>query len=142
MKHSGHGIQLLIGDGTTYTAIAQIESLTPPGWTREVEPVPTHDDPPGSGIQKIAAALYDGGQATATILYDPADATHQQLEAAKAAQAPTPFRVLYPTSPAHQIDFSAWVVGFAPQDTPANTGLLRAELTLEVTGDETAGPAA
>lgn len=141
-KRKGHGIQLQMSDGAaspTYTAIAQIETITPPGWSQGVEPVPTHDDTAGSGVEKLADALYDGGQVTLTILHDPADATHDAttgLMSKRGQSAATDFRVIYPDS-LGQVDFSAFVTEFRPQGVDANSGKLRADVTLEITGDIT-----
>lgn len=141
MRYSGHGIQLQMSDmsaSPTFTAIAQIENIQPPGWTRGTEPVPTHDDAAGTGVTKLADALYDGGQVTLTVLYDPADPTQQALDDARSATDPTDFRVVYPDAASTQVDFSAWVVSFTPQGVAANTGKLRADVTLEVTGGDAA----
>lgn len=133
---SGHGIQLHLGDGAgAFTTIAQIETLTPPGWERQTEDVPTHDDPAGSGVQRIAHALYSGTSVTLTILHDPADLTHQDLEALKSAAAASEWKVIYPVTPVVEVDFNAWVTAWQPQGVDASSGLLRTQVTLMPSGD-------
>lgn len=134
-KNSGHGIKLMLSDGAEYTAIAQIENVQPPGWERGVEDAPTHDDPVGSGMDRIAHALYSGTPVVVTILYDPADLTHKTVEGLKRATAPSDWKVLYPLSPAAEVDFTAWMTGWVPQGVDANSGLLRSQMTLTPTGD-------
>jgi len=76
-KYGSHGTLLKMGDGSaspTYTTIAQVVDGSGPGISRGVTPTPTHDDT--GGLDKIADGLYDGGQVTLTIEYDPAGATH------------------------------------------------------------------
>lgn len=137
-KSSGHGIQLQISDGAaspTYTEIAQVESIQPPGWQRGSEDVPTHDDT--GGIDVLVDALYKLKPFTITVLYDPAGTTHADLDDKKSSMDSDDYRVVYPDTASTQVDFAAFVTDFQPQDIPANTGKLRADVEFTPTGDYT-----
>lgn len=138
MKNRGHGIQLQVSDMAAtpaFTTVAQVENVQPPGWERETEDVPTHDDPAGSGVERIAHALYSGTPVTLAALYDPAIVTHQTIEGLKSATDPHDWKVIYPDAGATQIDFSAWCTTWQPQGIDAKSGLMRVAITLTPTGD-------
>lgn len=141
-KHSGHGIQLQMGDGAAteaFTTVAQVESLTPPGWTQGTEAVPSHDDAAGGGVDKLIDALYDGGQVTATILEDLDDATHDETTGLRGKQGQTSstnWKIVYPNS-LGTVEFAAFLTNYTPQGIAANSGRIRADITLDISGDIT-----
>ena len=141
-KYSGHGIQLQMGDGAaseSFTTVAQVESVTPPGWTQGTEMVPAHDDTAGTGVEKLADALYDAGEVSFTILEDLDDGTHDEttgLHSKKGATSSTNFKVILPSS-LGTIDFAAFVTNYSYQGIDANTGKIRADVTLDITGSTT-----
>ncbi|MFW6079626.1 MAG: hypothetical protein ACODAE_08395 [Gemmatimonadota bacterium] len=142
-KFSGHGIQLQMSDmeaSPEFTEIAQVENLTPPGWTQGTEAVPTHDDTAGGGVEKLADALYAGQPFTLTILHDPGDSTHDDtdgLMSKKGQSEATDFKCVYPDDDDTEVAFAAWVTEFAPQGVDANSGKLRTNVTFDPTGDFT-----
>lgn len=137
-KYNAHGTLLKMGDALvspTYTTIAQVTTINGPSQTRGTQPVPTHDD--SGGIDKIADALYDGGQVQFGIMYDPSLGTHDESTGVKSVAdsgAERPYQLVFPSS-LGQFDFNAFIVAFSPTGLDASTGLMRADLTLEVTGD-------
>lgn len=141
-KQSGHGIQLQMGDGAAtevFNTIAQVESLTPPGWSQGVEPVPSHDDAAGSGVDKLVDALYDGGTVQLTILEDISLSTHDEttgLRSKKGQTSSTNFKIVYPNS-LGTVEFAAYVTDYRPQGIAASSGRIRSDVTLEIDGDTT-----
>lgn len=141
-KQKGHGIQLQMGDGAAteaFTTIAQVESLTPAGWTQDVEAVPTHDDTAGEGVEKLADALYDAGQVTLTILEDLTDSTHDEttgLHSKKGQSSSTNFKIVYPNS-LGTVEFAAFVTSYSYQGIASNSGKIRADVTLDIDGSTT-----
>lgn len=141
-KQKGHGIQLQMGDGAAtevFTTVAQVESLTPAGWSQGVEAVPTHDDSAGGGLEKLADALYDAGQVQATILEDLGDSTHDEttgLHSKKGQSTSTNFKIVYPNS-LGTVSFAAFVTEYRYQGIAANTGKIRADVTLDIDGATT-----
>ena len=139
-KYNAHGTLLALGDALvspTYTTVAQITGLGGPSQSRGTTPVPTHDD--SGGVDKIADALYDGGQVSGTLLYDPAHASHDEstgLQSIMASGAERPWRITFPSS-LGQFDFNGFLTAFEPTGMDANSGLLRANFTVEVSGDIT-----
>jgi hypothetical protein len=140
-KHNAHGTLLKLGSALvspTYTTIAQVVSISGPNQTRGTTPVPTHDDT--GGIDKIADALYDGGQVTFSVLFDPSLGTHDASTGVKAladSGAERPYQLIFPTAVGVQYEFNAFVVSHQPTGMDANTGVLRADVTLEITGGVT-----
>lgn len=103
----------ILGSGGAYAYIAEVVSVTPPGWTRDAVDV-THlgsDD----GAKEFIAGLVDGGEASITINYLPG-ATGPLMAAFTAAR--DDFRVLFPGG-AVAIDFAGVVTGFEIGDLAA-----------------------
>lgn len=63
----------------TYVAIANVSDLSGPSRTREAIEVTAHDSP--NQYREFVKGLKDGGEVTATINYNPAVASHSQLDA-------------------------------------------------------------
>ncbi len=137
MRISAHGIILKMSDmGATpvFTAIAQIISLTPPGWERGEAEAVDHDLT--TAKEYLNDALYEQGEVTFGIHWDPADATHDEttglIEVATSGDA-TDFQIIFPDTNATQFDFSAFV-RFRPGSFDANAGKMTADVTLRPTG--------
>lgn len=65
------------GSGS-YVAIANVSDLSGPSRQREAIEVTAHDSP--DQYREFVKGLKDGGEVTATINYDPGEATHQDLD--------------------------------------------------------------
>ncbi len=134
-KYSSHGILLQMGDGgspETFTTVAQVQDITPPNLTVETEDTTTHDS---GGWAEYSATLLDGGEVTFDILYDPADATHDNstgLVAALTAKAAKNFKVVFPDADTTTWSFAALVTNFQPSGSVK--GMLSASVTLKITG--------
>ena len=134
---SSHGIVLKMSDMAAtpvFTAIAQIISLTPPGWQRGETEAVDHDLT--AAKEYLNDALYEQGEVTFGIHWDPAHATHDEttglIEAAVSGD-PTDFQIIFPDTGATQFDFSAFV-RFQPGSFDANAGKMTADVTLRPTG--------
>lgn len=139
-KYNAHGTLLKLGDALvspSYTTVAQVTSVGGPNMSRGTTNVPTHDD--SGGVDKIADALYDGGDVTFEVMYDPADGTHDETTGFRELMDSgdeRPWQLVWPSS-LGQEDFNAFVTGFNPGPFDANSGMFTASLTLTVTGDVT-----
>lgn len=137
-RHRGHGTLLKMSDmaGTpVFTTIAQVRDIRGPSVTRGVEGNPDHDM--SGGIDKVADALYDGGQVTFDIAWDPDGATHSGaagLRPAHLAGTIRDFRIDWPNSGSATTTFSAYVTEMTPS-APANRGWLTCSVVLDVSGD-------
>lgn len=65
--------------GGVYVAIANVSDLSGPSRQRDAIEVTAHDSP--DQYREFVKGLKDGGEVTATINYDPAQATHADLDA-------------------------------------------------------------
>lgn len=137
-RNRAHGTLLKMSDGATtpaFTTIAQVRDIRGPSITRGVDANPDHDM--SGGIDKIADALYDGGQVTFDIAWDPANATHggaTGLRAVQLAGTLRDFKLIFPDAQTTEQNFSAYVTEMTPA-APANRGMLTCSVTLEVSGD-------
>lgn len=64
--------------GGVYVAIANVSDLSGPSRQRDAIEVTAHDSP--DQYREFVKGLKDGGEVTATINYDPGQATHGQLD--------------------------------------------------------------
>lgn len=134
MKISAHGTILNMGDGIVtpvYTAIAQVESFDGPEIARGSVEAAAHDD--ADMIERIQNGLYSMGPVSGTLLYDPADASHDAstgLLAVVESGEERAFQFIFPDTAASQIDFNGYVSRFKPSGLDANTGLMRAEFEI------------
>lgn len=136
-RFRAHGTLLQMSDGLTtptFATIAQVRDIRGPSLTRGVDANPDHDM--SGGLQKVADALYDGGQVTFDIAYDPQGASHLALRAAAKAGTLKDFKIVFPDTGTSEITFSGYVTEFQVS-MPANRGMLAATVTIEVTDDLT-----
>lgn len=139
-RHRAHGTLLKMSDGLTtptFTTVAQVRDIRGPSMTRGIDANPDHDMT--GGIDKIADALYDGGQVSFDIAWDPQNATHSSttgLRAALRAGTLKDFKIVFPDTDTSEIAFSAYVTECTP-DAPVNNGMLTCSVTLEISGDVT-----
>ena len=127
----GFGVQLQRGDGAateTFTPIADITSLNPPGMSRETIDVTSHDSP--DAWMEFLGSVKDGGEVSADINYQPS--LHDVLVADFDDSAPRNYRVVFPDEDQTTWGFKALITGFEsemPYDDKAS-----ASLTWKVSG--------
>ena len=125
---AGYGARFGIkGSGLTYDYVAEVTSLTPPGWTRDTIDV-THLESPDKTKEYIGS-LIDAGEATITINYKPA-ASDVLLTAFTAEK--DDFRVLFPSGTV-ALDFTGIVTAYEIGDLVADDKM-SATFTVKATG--------
>lgn len=129
------GSLLKLSISAVYTTIAQIVRFTPP--SRQMGTVETtiitDDD------RTFMATIRSGGQVSFMIEWDPANATHQQLQTIFEAGTAGAWRIVFNDSGACEADFSAIVTDF-PWDELNVDGVVARSITLQVTGAITVTP--
>ncbi|GMV06718.1 MAG: hypothetical protein AMXMBFR53_29930 [Gemmatimonadota bacterium] len=136
-RHNAHGTLLKMSDmaGTpTFTTIAQIIRVAGPNMTRGTTEAVDHDSTTAKDF--LPDALYDGGEVTFVIHYDPPAATHNAAAGLKKALKDgdiRDFQLIYPDPGAAQDAFSAYVTAFGGE-AESNNGKLMANVTLKVSG--------
>jgi predicted secreted protein len=126
----GHGAKFGIAPsgGSTYTYVAEVTSITPPGGTRDTVEV-THLESE-DGYKEYIGALKDMGEASITVNYVPA--TSDALLAAFEEDGTQDFRILYPSGTV-ALDFAGIVTGWELGDIVADDKM-SATLTVKATG--------
>lgn len=132
------GTLLKVGDGAApienFTTILQVQDLTPPAVTTLMEDATSHDST--EGWTETRPTNLEAGDITFGVLYVPTAATHDAgtgLIADQVAKTLRNFQLIYPDTTTWS--FSAYVIKFAPK-APVK-GLLKADVTLDVTGKPT-----
>lgn len=137
-RHGSHGVQLLMGDGTaspTYTAVAQLTSVTPPALERGHTVIAEHDMT--TAIEKLADALRNEGSVQFGGNWDPSHATHDESTGFKSVAnsgEERNWRIVFPDTDSTQFDFLGHISNFQPGALEANSGLMTFTATLEVSG--------
>lgn len=137
-RYGTHGVQLLMSDmagSPTFTLIAQVTAITPPGINRGFTEIAEHDMT--GAIEKLADALYNAGAVRLRLNWDPGHATHDGATGIKSVAesgTETNFRIIFPDTGATQFDFASIVTQFQPAEMPANSGVMMADVVLEVSG--------
>jgi len=128
------GTQFLRGNGAepeVFTALANVNNISGPAFTRAVIDVTAHDSP--DAWMESVGGLKDGGEITIDLNYDPA--AHDSLIADLSDTDPRSYRVVFPDTDATSWTFPAILTGFevtAPIDDK-----LTASLTYKVAGKPT-----
>lgn len=132
----GKGTLLQHGTGSppTYTTVAQRVTIDGPEGEKGTRDTTDLD----SAAKTYAGTLYDGGDLSGTLNYDPQDPTHQLFFTWLTTQVdPEPFRLQFNdgSSPAtgSRLDFTAVLTKFKPTGMEVE-GNLQAEYTLKVSG--------
>lgn len=133
---SSHGTLLKIGDGAgseTFTTIAEVLDISGPGYTVNTEAVTNHDS---SGWVEHVPTTIDAGEVTFEVNYYSAT-TQDQLDTDMRAKTKRNFELVFPlpSSGTETHEFAAYITGMemaAPVE-----GVLRASLTLRITGSTT-----
>jgi predicted secreted protein len=131
----GFGTALQRGNGATptetFTTIANVTSINPPGMSRETIDVTAHDSP--DGWMEFLGGLKDGGEVSTDVNYDPSE--HDSLVADFEDDAPRNYQIVFPDAAATTWSFAAILTGFEPE-APYDDKLA-ASLTWKVTGKPT-----
>lgn len=123
----GYGAKFGIKDGASYDYVAEVNSLTPPGWTRDTVEA-THLESPDKAKEYIGG-LIDAGEATITINFKPIVA--DVLLAAFIAETGN-YRILFPSGTV-ALDFVGIVTGYEMGDLVADDKMT-ATFTVKATG--------
>jgi|SRR6516162_6489662 len=117
---------------TTLTAIAQVVEIDGPDIT-----VPSIDKTNlADVIHRYRAGLPDSGKVTATIQYDPADATHVALTTAanQWPQAPVVWNQVFNTTGGpHMMAYTAFLTKFHPKGMNSDDNL-EADIEMQIDG--------
>lgn len=127
------GTQLQRGDGAgseTFTAIANVTDITPPGLERETLDVTSHGSP--EAWREFIGGLKDGGEVEIEINYDPRE--HDGLIADLNDTAPRNYKVVWPQNLGDWA-FKAVMKGFEAEAPHADK--LAASVTFKVSGKPT-----
>lgn len=136
MRRQTHGTQLQLSDGAasnpTFTAIAQLIRVKPPGMSRSNTEMADHDM---TGTKQYAANLLnDVPPVTARGYLDPQLATHQTLlELALSGEVET-WRVVLPNA-GGTWEFTGFVARYEPDEAPADDGVLEFDIEIQPDGN-------
>jgi hypothetical protein len=129
LPSQGTKVQIGSGSPLVYTDIPEIMSFSGPGGSGQV--IDT-TDLQSAAIEKVMG-LYDEGQLSFEINYIPENAQHIALRAARAAQALTKFKLLFPDAGDTVWSFDAYVTTFTV--SAGVNASIKASVTLEITGN-------
>lgn len=137
---SAFGSLLKIGDGgngaEVFTTIAQVNSLSGPGLTMDPIDVTHHGST--AGWRQFVGGLFDAGEVTFEINYDPVAATHDAstgLLSDMEGRTVRNFQLVFPDAGATTWGFAALVTAFEP-GMPIDDKL-SASVTVKVSGQPT-----
>ncbi|MFD9905636.1 phage tail tube protein [Streptomyces sp. NPDC059063] len=128
------GTQLQRGDGATptetFSPIANVTDITPPGVERETYDVTAHDSP--EAWREFIGGLKDGGEVEIEINYDPRE--HDSLFGDFSDALPRSYKVVWPGT-LGSWGFAAILTNFEPE--APHDDKLAASLTFKVSGKPT-----
>lgn len=133
MADPGYGIQFKRGDGEaveTFTAIANVEDITPPSLARDT--IETSDHSSTAKYRTYMGGLRDAGEVSLVINYAVAGAAHNALRNDLESDDPVNYQIVFPDDESTTWQFSALVTAFAPA-TPRD-GKVTANITLKISG--------
>jgi len=122
---------------SVFTAIGQILNVTGPGMT--VTPIETTNLETTGAKTFRPSAIYDGGEVTFTIQYDPGLSPHAAMSSLVLSPALENFKITLADSGAATYEFAGIVTNFAPNAGGAEENLL-CEVTIKVADDVTITP--
>jgi len=138
-EYASTGTLLKVGDGgatDAFTTLAQVGDISGPSLGASNVEVTNHSST--GNYREYVPTFLEPGELTATLFYDPADATHDPSTGILAdyeARTLRNFQLVFTDDASTTWAFSAYVTGFsinAPVD-----GALTADLTLMLTGQPT-----
>jgi Lambda phage tail tube protein, TTP len=126
---------LKIGDGATptegFTTVLDVMDLSAPGISLDTEELTNHSQT--DFYRKFGGTLLDAGEVSATVLYDPANATHVALVTDIQARTLRNFLMEFPGATTNaRWSFSGFITQFQPE-TPTDAHL-KASITIKITG--------
>jgi hypothetical protein len=130
----GYGTLLKMGDGATpetFTTVAEVGDVEAPEISNNMEDASSQDS---AGWEEYVPVYKSGGEPTFTINYRPTNATHDGttgLEYVCKNQVKKNWQIVLPGA-VKTFAFAAYVSRFKPK-APVK-GLLRADITLKITG--------
>lgn len=124
----GHGSSFSIYNGSTYDAVAEVQDITPPNYSRDAVDATSMDSP--NTFREYIAGLMDAGEASIELIFVPS-ATDALLTALMAGTGQ--FQVEFPNGV--KVQFSA-VVTAVSQAVP-NEDKMTASASFKVTGKPT-----
>jgi hypothetical protein len=115
---------------SVYADVPQVANIAIPSITTDYDDVTNHDSV--GGYKEYQALLKDPGEITGELIYDPANAMHNQLFADNEAGIKLGWRIVLPNAAAKTWTFDAFLSGLTmPLDT---TRSARLGFTLRVSG--------
>lgn len=136
---NAHGTLLKLGNvfpnPATYTVVAEVIDLTPPGPTSKTFDVSNQSS---AGWIEYISGMLDGGKVSFDVNYIPTDATQNAstgLLSLLANRSLWGFQVVFPNTAATTWTFNGIVISFVP--TAPVDGILRAKIEIQVSGQPT-----
>jgi predicted secreted protein len=133
MADAAHGIQFKRGDGgapEAFTAIANIEDITPPAPTRDTIEVSSHSST--DKWREYIGGLRDGGELGLVLVYEADSSSQNALRDDLETDAARNYQIVFNDGGATVWQFSGLVTGFevaAPRDSKYT-----ANVTIKVSG--------
>lgn len=130
------GTELLIGDGASpevFSEVAALREFSPPGLSVDTEETTNHSQT--DYFRQFRPTLIDPGELSGTLLFDPADATHDDstgLLSLLLDRQRHNMKIRIPTDPILNYDFSGIVTSFQP-GTPTDAHLT-ADFNVKLSG--------
>lgn len=133
-KAFGIKLEYSIDDKSTWVPVAEIQDITPPGYSKETVDTTNHGT--ADGVRTKRGGLVDGGEGSVVLDYDPSLASHQFLRtrAETANDDPLDFRITMPGDESSE-EFKAVVTNF--EVSAPIEGDLEATITLARSGKGT-----
>ena len=128
IESQGVVIKVSTGSPSEFVAIGNVTSIKGPGGSASVIDVTNLD----SSAKEKLMGLPDEGQITLDINYDPDNATHTTLRAARRARTRCEFNITLTDTTNTVLTFFAYVLGFA-MDVAVDQAV-KVSVTLEVDG--------
>jgi hypothetical protein len=128
-----HGTQLQIGDEYDYyTTVAQVQELTPPGYSTGTIVLADHDMTDIK--EKLPEGLSEVTAMPAKIYWDPEDLSHMELVALAKSKDIVPIKIIGPNG-AFEIDFEGFISKFQATGFNASSGVAEADIEFTPTAD-------
>lgn len=139
--YSSFGTLLQMGDtdggGGSFTTVAQVLDISGPEFSVDTEE--TTNQSSTGGYEEFIPTIKRSGNVTFDILFDPAQATHEDASTGllyvMVNRKLRGYQLLMPTSPATQWNFLGYVVGFSQANPVAGTQ--KASITIKISGQPT-----
>lgn len=145
IKYSSFGALLKVGDDNAtaelFTTVPGVQDITGPEFTTEQIEVTAHDSP--GGFREYVVGPKDTGEIGFTLVFDPADATHQKFFGNWADRQLHNYQLVFtdiqtPSGPT-TMDFAGLVVSFS--FSMAVIGAMSADCSIRVSGEPIFTPA-